>query len=101
MSRNRIIEGIKECEEKLKERLLQGLTTKEAIDDMNKNLDMDTFEYVRFQELKSIASQDGRLSLDEAQTIYAMIGNCPSTFNELPVAAKVVLTQVFAVLLKK
>lgn len=97
---NRITEGIAKCADTIKTRIATGATTQEKVDDLGKGLDMSMEEYCHFQNLKSIASMDGRLSLEEAQTIYAMIGELPSTFNALPVAHKVVLTEVYSSLLK-
>jgi len=73
----------------------------ERLADLSKKLDMALDEYCRFQTLKSLASQDGRLTLDEAQTIYGFLGNTVEHFNQQPVAVKWVLTEAFASLLKR
>lgn len=68
---------------------------------MHKNMDMEIGEYCRFQTLKSLASTNGKLTLDEAQTVYGYLGNTPEHFNSQPLAVKWVLTEVFASLLKR
>jgi hypothetical protein len=62
------------------------------------NLSFD--EHFAFQNAKSIAQCDGRLTLDEAMTIYTLLGGVESVFNKRPLATKVVLTKVMAELLK-
>lgn len=98
---NRIIEGIAKVKAAIEERIAQGLTTQEQVDELSRTLDMDMTMYCDFQNRKSIASMDGRLSLEEAQTIYSLIGETPSKFNSLPIHTKYVLTQVYATLLPK
>lgn len=97
---NRVINGINKATAVLAERLQSGAVTQAQLDELHKNLDMSFSEYCRFQELKSLASMNGKLSLDEAQTIYGMIGEDPSTYNALPLANKIVITEVFGELLK-
>ncbi len=97
---NRIISGINKAKTVLAERLQSGAVTQSQLDELHKNLDMSFSEYCRFQELKSLASMNGKLNLEEAQTIYGMIGEDPSTYNALPLANKIVLTQVYSELLK-
>lgn len=98
---NRITEGIAKAKATIEDRIAQGLTTQEKVDELNKTLDMDMTMYCDFQNRKSLASMDGRLSTEEAQTIYSLIGNTPCTFNNLPTHTKVVLTEVYATLLPK
>ena len=64
-------------------------------------LDMEFDEYVKFQELKSLGSIDGTLSLEEAMTVYGYLGNTVEHFNAQPVPVKVVLTQLFAELIDR
>ena len=98
---NRITDGIAKAKETIEARIAQGFTTKEKVEALGKELDMDMGMYCDFQNRKSIASMDGRLSLEEAQSIYALIGETPCKFNSLPTHAKVVLTQVYSSLLPK
>lgn len=97
---NRIESGVARCKARLDERLKAGIIAQSDVDKLHKQLDMEIGEYVRFQELKSLASVEGKLSLDEAQTVYEFLGNTPEHFNRQPVEVKVVLTEVFAKLLK-
>jgi len=69
--------------------------------DLNRALDMGMMEYVKFQELKSVAVTDNTLSLEEAQEIYKYLGNTPDHFNAQPLAVKVVLTEIYMMLMKK
>lgn len=73
--------------------------SKDKLEDLRGKLDMALDEYVCFQELKSVASIDGKLTLDEAQLVYTYLGNTPEHFNAQPIEVKVVLTQLFKELL--
>jgi hypothetical protein len=97
---NRVISGIAEAKKNIESRLEKGLVTQEKIDELSKALDMDMTMYSDFQNRKSIASMDGRLSFEEAQTIYTLIGETPTKFNSLPIHNKIVLTQIYSELLK-
>jgi hypothetical protein len=97
---NRVIAAIDRMEKQLAERVATGLTTQPKLDETSKKLDLPWDEYVRFQELKSLASIEGKLTLDEAQTIYEYLGESgPDQFNAQPVHVKVILTKIFAELL--
>ena len=63
-------------------------------------LDLTFKEYCRFQELKSLAAVEGALTLEEAQTVYTLLGVTPECFNRQDYAVKAVLTLLFARLLK-
>ena len=97
---NRIIEAINKAKVELAKRLQSGIITQAIIDQARSDLDMTFSEYCIFQERKSLAVVTGKLSLEEAQTIYGMIGEDPNTYNALPLANKIVLNQVFSHLLK-
>ncbi len=62
-------------------------------------LDLSFDEYVKFQELKSLAVMSGLITLSEGMTIYHYLGNIPDTFNEQSLAVKAALTCVFMELL--
>jgi hypothetical protein len=99
---NRVVNNINRMKLQIEQRIADGLTTAEAVEGTNKALDMEFDEYVRFQEIKSLAVADGTLSLDEGMTIYNYLGESgPEKFNKAPVAAKVVLTNLFAELLNR
>ncbi len=92
---NRIISAI----EKQKSAIIAKGLSVEKIDELYKALDMSMVEYVRFQEAKSLAFIDGRLSLEEANCVYAYLGSTPDHFNKQPLAVKIVLTKLFSELL--
>ena len=97
---NRITNGIQKFKALITARIASGVITQSKVDDMATSLDMELAEYCKFQELKSLASMDGRLTLEEAQTVYSLLGNTPEHFNKQPVEVKYVLTEVFASLIK-
>lgn len=75
-----------------------GETTQENLDKLNKSLDLTNEEFFKYQELKSLAVNQ-RLTLDDANHIYRLLGGAPSVFNQQPLPVKVVLTEVFRHLL--
>lgn len=97
---NRIVDAVARMKAQIAERIRTGLTTQEKVDDTCKSLDMDLGEYVKFQELKSLAVAQGLITLEEGQTIYAYLGESLATFNGQPVEVKSVLTSFFMELLK-
>jgi hypothetical protein len=99
MENNRVLAAIQKTRTQIAERLAKGIVTQQKVDDLNKVLDMDLLEYVKFQELKSFAFASDKLSLDEANTIYGYLGNIPDTFNNQPIEVKSVLTRIFKELL--
>ena len=98
---NRIQNGIKGAEAQIKKRLAEGKITQAKLDALSKALDMELLEYMRFQELKSLAVADGTISLEEGMTIYAVMGETLETFNGQPTHVKVTLTTFFKELLEK
>ena len=92
---NRILLGI----ERAKALIVKKGLSPEKLSIVHKAMDMDLAEYCRFQEIKSVAV-GGKLTLDEAQTIYGFLGTTPDHFNQQPLEVKWVLTEVFASLLK-
>jgi hypothetical protein len=97
---NRVANLIRQYEASIAERLANGKTTQQQVDKLNRILSMDVGDYCRFQALKSFAFAAGKMTLEEAQTIYAYLGNSVGTFNAQSVAIKAVLTQVFQELLE-
>jgi hypothetical protein len=98
---NRVTTAIEKTKLRLQQRLESGETTPERAVELHRNLDMEPGEYCRFQELKSHAQLEGTLTLDEAQTIYSLLGNTPENFNAQPVEVKSVLTMIFGELLER
>jgi hypothetical protein len=97
---NRITLAIARMEKQIADRVASGATTIEGVAHAHKSLDMDLGEFARFQTLKTLAVSNGRLSPDEGQTVYALLGNTPSVFNARPAAVKAVLTGLFRELLE-
>ena len=75
--------------------------SQEKLDKMSKQLDIPLVDFCKFQELKSVASMDGTLSLEEANYVYGLLGNTPETFNKRTLAEKYVLTQLLGELTQK
>ena len=98
---NRVTNMIANVEKTISERIASGLITAEKVEEQRKTLDLELDEYVRFQEIKSVASMDGTLTLEEAQTVYGYLGTTPDYFAEQSFAVKYVLTKLFQELLAK
>jgi pantothenate kinase len=96
---NKVITAIDKMNKQIIERQKSGLVSAEQVKALGEKLNMAIDEYVSFQELKSLASVSGKLSLDEANTIYGYLGNSVEHFNEQSVVVKVVLTKIFSELL--
>jgi hypothetical protein len=85
--------------ERVREGIRQKHMTGRQKNELSQQLNMELHEFARFQELKSLAFAEGRLSLEEANIIYGFLGETPLTFNAQPVEVKMVLTLVFKNLL--
>jgi hypothetical protein len=96
---NRVTIAIAKTEKQIEERIACGLATQDKVDTMHKTLDMAFDEYCAFQNLKSLASVSGKLTLEEAQTVYAYLGNTVEHFNAQGIGVKVVLTKIYSELL--
>jgi len=98
---NRIQISVEKIKAESLKAIEKGVSTEEEFDENRKKLDFSLKEYVRFQELKSLAVASGKLNLEEGNTIYQYLGNSLETFNRQPFEVKYVLTQVFMTLLKR
>ena len=98
---NRVTVAIEKAKARIQRRLAEGIITTDKVNELDRNLDMEVGEFCRFQELKSLAMLEGKLTQDEAQSVYALLGNTPEHFNGQPVAVKSVLTQIFGELLAR
>ena len=98
---NRVTVAIEKAKARIQSRLAEGIITTDKVNELDRNLDMEVGEFCRFQELKSLAMLEGKLTQDEAQSVYALLGNTPEHFNGQPVAVKSVLTQIFGELLAR
>ena len=99
LTMNRVTMKVEKIKKRIAERLEKGLTTQEKVDELNSILDMEMLEYVRFQEVKTLAVADGTLTMEEGMVIYGFLGETPEHFNEQPIAVKTVLTMIFQELL--
>lgn len=97
---NRIQNAIDKIERSITGKIINGEISKEEVERLKSSFDMTISEHWRFQELKSLAVMDGRLSLDEAQYVYNLLGNAVSRFNKQSLGVKVTLTQLFKELLQ-
>ena len=77
----------------------EGKTADELLDKLDKDLNVDAGDYVMYQEMKSLAVADGKLTLEEGMTIYGILGNTPEHFNKQPLAKKVIVTKIISELL--
>ncbi len=101
MTTNRIVNAIARMKAQVEARIAQGIVTAAKVEETRKALDIQWDEYVAFQELKSLASISGKLSLDEAMTVYNYLGEAgPDHFNGQPVEVKATLTQLLRELLQ-
>ena len=98
-SMNRVAKSIEKMKDQIAERIALGMTTVERVAQTHKSLDLSLDEFVKFQELKSIAMMADRLTQEEAQMIYGFLGETTEHFNRQEVHVKAVLTQIFQELL--
>jgi hypothetical protein len=100
MTTNRIVNAIARMKLQIEGRIEQGIVTAAKVEETRKALDIEWDEYTAFQTLKSVASVSGKLTLDEAMTVYNYLGEGgPDKFNRQPVEVKAVLTQLLRELL--
>lgn len=96
---NRVLAAIERQRVNIAKRISDGIVTAEKVEETRKSLDMELMEYCKFQEIKSLAVAEGKLTLEEGMTIYQFLGESPDTFNNQTVEVKAVLTQMFSELL--
>ena len=98
---NRVTMAFDRMEKQIAQRVKDGLTTAEKVKETHKALNMEWDEYIKFQELKSLAYMNGKLTLDESNTVYQCLGEGgPDKFNKQPVHVKAVLTGLLKELLE-
>jgi len=66
---------------------------------LHATLDMSFEEHGMFQNLKSLAVQNGTMTLALGQKLFALAGTVPSVFNKRPLADKVMVTEIHKALL--
>ena len=93
---------VSETRARIDARIADGLNTPASIADLHETLDMDMSEYVKFQELKTIAVSDKALTLEDGMFIYGILGESgPDAFNRSDIAVKVVFTELFTLLMSR
>ena len=92
---NRITRDVAAVEAHIEQRILLGLTTAAKLTRLRPQLGFSVPEYVRFQELKTLAVANGFLTADEGQTVYTALADT----DNLSVAQLVVLNGLLAQLL--
>lgn len=68
----------------------------EKIEAMSRSLDIELEEYAHYQEAKALAQAAGRITHDEALTLYAALGRGPSSFNARHLAVKAAVIRSIA-----
>lgn len=94
---NRIQAGIDRINEKMKQ------VSEEKLASLSEGLKTDWKDLVEYQRLQSTAFACGKLTLEEAQTLYQIYGGeapSPEKWDKLTLAEKVIGTQTAAELLK-
>ena len=94
---NRIEAGIARINEKMK------AVSEEKLASLNESLKTDWKDLVEYQKLQSTAFACGKLTLEEAQTLYRIYGGevpSPKKWDKLSLAEKVIGTQTADELLK-
>ena len=100
MTTNRYVNAIARMKTQIADRIAKGLVTADKVEESRKALDLEWADYVEFQELKSIASFNGQLTLDEAMTVYNYLGEGgPDKFNGQSIEVKWVLSNLLRELL--
>ena len=96
---NRIISAIERQKNKIAENVALKAITPEKLKQTHSSLNIPLDEFVLFQDLKGIAMLHGKITQDEAQTIYGYLGESPEHFNAQPLEVKATLTKMFSELL--
>lgn len=97
---NRVYAAFERMRKQIDQRIADGITTKAKVKQTHKALDMDFEEYVKLQEVKSLAVAAGKLTVEEGQSIYTALEGGVSAFNRQPVHIKAVINSLFAELLQ-
>lgn len=96
---NRVLSSIDRMEKQIKSRIAEGIVTKQTVEENNKLLDLSIEEHSRFQTTKTLAQQCGILTLEEAMTVYNLLGESVTVFNKQPLHVKAVLTKLLSELM--
>lgn len=77
-----------------------GSVTDAQLEKLSEDLNITFTEHVAFQNCKSLAMIHGKITQEEAQWLYNVLGEMPDTFNEHPLHVKTVVTQIMSELLQ-
>ena len=94
---NRIQEGIDRIEAKLK------TIPPDKAESLSRGLKTSLIELIQYQNIQSAAFACGKLTMDEAMTLYNLYGGevpSPDKFDKLSLAQKVIATQTAGELAK-
>lgn len=94
---NRIQAGIDRINEKMK------TVSEEKLKSLNESMKTDFMDLVEYQKLQSTAFACGKLTLEEAQTLYQIYGGeipSPEKWDKLTLVEKVIGTQTAGELVK-
>jgi len=69
---------------------------KEKVDSLNDTCKVDSAEHFAYQTLQSKAFASGKLSLDNAQWLYATLGGSADIFNRRSLAIRIVAITMIA-----
>jgi hypothetical protein len=76
-----------------------GTIPQDKLDKLNTDLNMEFDEHFAGQNAQAEAHAGGKLTLEEAQTVYQALGQSADHFNKQPLATKIVVTQLVQELL--
>ena len=106
---NRIVKGASNYQKRIDECLEdgvdhQGKPIDEALEKLAKTLALNFSDHFEYQNLQAQAHASGKISADEARTIYAALGEVMNSDNggwqpHVDLAMKTVITQVIQELL--
>ena len=106
---NRIVKGASNYQKRIDECLekgvdLQGKPIEEALKKLDKEMGLTFSDHFDYQNLQARAHASGKISADEARTIYAALGEVMNSDNggwqpHVDLAMKTVITQVIQELL--
>lgn len=74
--------------------LMKNPVSEKTLQSASKTLDLDASLHARLQEQKSLYFVEGKLTKDEADRIYQVLGNSVTYFNNQPVTAKLAVISV-------
>lgn len=74
--------------------LMKNPVSVKSLESASRTLDLEASDHARLQEQKSLYFVEGKLSKDEADRIYQILGGSANVFNNQPVTAKLAVIAV-------